>query len=487
MERHFLSFIIESTILTGIVYLLYIVLLRNETNFQFNRYFLIAAAVLSVIVPFINFPGGIGGNSIDELNIIPYNNLIDENIVDSELKQIDNKSTIGSNDFHLSFIFIAAGIYFLITVILFVKFILGIIRISHLYKNNPVRKKENYTIVYLDKDFSPFSFLRYIFLNHKYNDETHLETILKHEEAHIHKKHSYDIILLEFISIIQWYNPFIWLIKKTIKELHEFQADEKVIAQGFDSKSYFSFLLNKIVGIDAMDFANCFNKSLIKKRVMMMEKLKSKKSIGYKTILVIPLALLLAAFTINFTDNSKGDSVHNLIMQSNDEIPEGWFEAGTNPLEYEISIVKSENNKNVIQMKSLNPEGDRDFGNLMQTINAEEYIGKRIKFSGDIKTDNAEQGAVLWMRVDGKEKDRSLAFDNMYNRMPKGTNDWEKYEIVLDVPEGAIAVNFGMMLYKEGKAWFANLDLEEVSKDVPTTSLKPKELPKKPSNLDFSK
>lgn len=180
-----------------------------------------------------------------------------------------------------------------------------------------------------------------------------------------------------------------------------------------------------------------------------------------------------------------------------DVIPKGWFEAGSNPNQYEITIDNqvTYNGKSSIQIKSLDPNTAQDFGNLMQTIQAENYRGKRVKFSGYIKTENVQPvGASLWMRVDRErmnenDKNVSIAFDNMMNRSPIGTTDWQKFEIVLDIYNNAEYISFGMMLIREGTAWFAGLKFEEVDKSVPVTDLKMQEnirtFPTNPVNLEF--
>ena len=488
MERFLASYVIETVISSAIFYLLFLLILKKNTNHQFNRFYLLTASVLSAVLPFINFQTDTIRSGLQEFSIISYSNFFTENIVANDLST--NANALKTNTSSLQLIDIIIGVYILFAFIILLRFLIGLVRLFYLYKNNPVQKKANYTIVYFEKNYSPFSFLKCIFINHRYNNEEYFDTIIEHEKVHVFKKHSFDIIVLELISVIQWYNPFIWLIKKSIKEIHEFQADEKVIAQGFDSNSYFSFLLNKIVGIQAMDFANCFNKSLIKKRIIMMEKSKSRKTRIYKSLLVIPLSLFLIAFTIDFNSEYKLDDKPNLNdyqSTADEQIPDGWFEDGTNPSDYDINIEESNDGSEKYIVMTSNKNVEKGFGNLMQTFSAKEYINKRIRFSGKIKTENAKDGASFWMRVDGNDKTKSLAFDNMHNRMPIGTTDWKYYELVLDVPEGAEAIFIGMMLIQEGKAMFSDLNFDVVDKDVPTTSMIPSTLPQNPVNLDFKK
>lgn len=125
---------------------------------------------------------------------------------------------------------------------------------------------------------------------------------------------------------------------------------------------------------------------------------------------------------------------------------------------------------------------------LKQKISAEKYIGKRIRFSGWLKTENVKDGAVLWMRVDNTEH-KTLQMDNMEKRLLKGSNDWKQYSIVLDVPPEADSIHFGFLISESGKVWASDLHLECVSKSVPSTNMlaEIKKLASEPVNLDFSK
>ena len=165
-------------------------------------------------------------------------------------------------------------------------------------------------------------------------------------------------------------------------------------------------------------------------------------------------------------------------------IPLGWFSAGSNPDDYEFILDKkvfhSGKASGLIQAKQKDPKG---FGTLMQDFSAEQYKGKRMQLSAYIRTENVENWAGMWMRVEGAGQD-SLGFDNMKNRQLKGTIDWKAYSIVLDVPQDSKLIGFGILLSGAGKIWIDDVSFEEVKKDVAVTNME-KPLPAKPSNLDF--
>jgi hypothetical protein len=125
---------------------------------------------------------------------------------------------------------------------------------------------------------------------------------------------------------------------------------------------------------------------------------------------------------------------------------------------------------------------------LKQKIAATNYIGKRLRLSGWLKTENVVDASGLWMRVDNAER-KALELDNMEKRPVKGTTDWKQYSVVLDVPRGAETIHFGFILSQTGKLWVSDLHLEPVSKDTPSTNMlsDSRKPPDEPVNLDFSK
>lgn len=165
-------------------------------------------------------------------------------------------------------------------------------------------------------------------------------------------------------------------------------------------------------------------------------------------------------------------------------IMKGWYMAGSHPRDYRHGIADDETHagKRVGYLRSVT-EAPSGFGTLMQMIAAGEYLGQRIRFSAAIRTAGVDGWVGLWMRVDGPEQGRSLAFDNMQGRSISGTTDWRGYEVVLDVDEQARAIGLGVLLHGAGEARMADFRFEPVSRDVPTTGAV---YPAQPQNLDLS-
>ncbi|MCG6915605.1 hypothetical protein LJE86_16980 [bacterium BMS3Abin03] len=175
-----------------------------------------------------------------------------------------------------------------------------------------------------------------------------------------------------------------------------------------------------------------------------------------------------------------------LFANNNTELPKGWFPSGNKPSEFKMGIDYSThyNGNSSAYIQSKSPAG-KEFGTLMQTIKAENYLGKRLRLSGYIKSEDVEGWSGMWMRIDG-ENYMQMGFDNMRNRPIKGTSDWKKYEIVLDIPPDSKSINYGVLLNGDGKVWFDDFKLEEVDDNVPVTNIvSEKMIPDQPVNLDF--
>ncbi len=167
------------------------------------------------------------------------------------------------------------------------------------------------------------------------------------------------------------------------------------------------------------------------------------------------------------------------------DIPSGWFKAGDKPDSYEMGIDKGagQDGKNAATIKSIDKK-IIGFGTLMQDCLPDKYLGKRIRMSGYMKSKDVNDWAGFWLRVDNE-----LSFDNMQDRPIKGTTDWKKYEIVLDVPKEAVNIAFGALLSGTGQIWFDNITFEIVDNSVAITNGEyNKYMPQKePTNLDFEK
>jgi len=173
--------------------------------------------------------------------------------------------------------------------------------------------------------------------------------------------------------------------------------------------------------------------------------------------------------------------------------PKDWFKAGSNPDNYNIGIDKSKVQSGRKSGFLMSDYATADqFGTLMQSCKANEYIGNRIKMSGFIRSEIVNGWSGMWLRIDSAHNPTAKYFDNMINRPIKGNTDWAKYEIIMDVPENSYSMNFGILLAGSGKVWFDDVKFEIIgdSTEKFSESLNIKKSPDlniKPQNLDFEK
>ncbi len=163
----------------------------------------------------------------------------------------------------------------------------------------------------------------------------------------------------------------------------------------------------------------------------------------------------------------------------------GWFLAGSAPSKYEIGVVESAERKGKVGfLKSTKTKIKGDFGTIMQSFVPEEYLGKKLKLSAYIKSEDVKDWAGMWMRIDG-EKGKTLSFDNMQNRPIEGLTTWKQYQIILEVPKESINLSYGVLLSGTGKVWMDSFEFEVVSSNSSTTDQGAKNLLKKPTNTSF--
>ena len=312
MSNDTLAYFFRSGICLLVFYSLYWFFLRQEKIFRFNRYYLLSAVVISYLFPLINFsvffsrgtaaalPGNIVQSFIIPKNISPASATYNP-VSNTQFNLIDS----------IPYIYMAVLFVFLI------RLIIGMFKLFLICKKGSRHKTGDYTIVYTKDNIAPFSFFRFIFLNEEKTDKNNINQIIAHERIHITQHHTFDMLFVNFAAAVQWFNPFIWLIKKALKETHEFLADEKVIAQGFDSASYSELLIKQIAGVKAMDFANYFNHLLIKKRLIMLKKLKPGKLAVIKRFIIFPIAIILI-FSLGVKAQGNKQSAELKVLRASD-------------------------------------------------------------------------------------------------------------------------------------------------------------------------
>jgi hypothetical protein len=166
--------------------------------------------------------------------------------------------------------------------------------------------------------------------------------------------------------------------------------------------------------------------------------------------------------------------------------PAGWFFAGSDPSNYEGALDPSEMHAGAKSVRYASTGEPKGFGTMMQSFDAADFRGKRLRFSAWVMAKDVQDWAGLWMRVDDASNPvKTLAFDNMQQRAIKGTSDWTQYSVVLDIAPAANSIHLGILVSGKGTVWISQGSLDPVGKDVAVTNSAGAKVNKKPENLDF--
>lgn len=286
-----LPYIIKSALTLALLYTCIMPLLEKETFHRLNRIFVLGCLLLSFIIPLIHFTGGTN----QTIDMVRQAVQLPEILIDGNA----NKQSVWSLTDILICIYTLGGVAMLsLTAIQTMSLMLRLRRCEHITDN-----KGN-VIVLTDYATSPFCLFHYIVMSH--DDYANNRCfVLTHEQEHIHLRHYIDLIILQFATIIQWFNPFVWLIGKNLKAIHEFEVDEAVLNKGIDATQYQKFLVVKAVGNRLQPFANNLNKESLKRRIIMMNQKRSNRWMMLKALFIIPVATLAVSVFANTTDMSS--------------------------------------------------------------------------------------------------------------------------------------------------------------------------------------
>lgn len=275
---------VKASIAMSLFYLFYRLFIFSDTFFGWKRALLLGSIFLSMIYPFINL------SSIFQLNepakevISYYNNVLPIITIDAN----DHDWWGMSNISRIIWI-----VYLLGVVLLSFRFLIQLFTILRLASQGRRERLNGFSILRINANINPFSFFHWIFINPTLHESDDLEEILKHEETHVVEWHSLDVILSELATIPFWFNPFIWLFKRAIRQNLEFLADHRVIRSGFDTRNYQFHLLRLSHQSAAATLVNNFNVSELKKRIIMMNKKRSSLFGLTKYTLFVPLVSVL--------------------------------------------------------------------------------------------------------------------------------------------------------------------------------------------------
>ncbi|WP_298311167.1 M56 family metallopeptidase [uncultured Aquimarina sp.] len=315
-----MTYIIYSAALIGLSYLIYRLFLSKETFYHLNRWVLVGLIFVSFSLPFISIPENISFRTTifqkSEIENQP-TEVAEFAITENEIKYNESTSvstlasenianTITPSIISLDWKSIIIYIYILGVMAFGVNFLIQLAVLLYRMIQYPSIEVDRYKIVETDTNHAPYSFWNRIFINpNQYNPDTYLQ-ILKHEQMHITGKHSLDMLLVELLVTVQWFNPFAWLYRKAIDNNLEYLTDNGMLTKGEDKEVYQMNLLKVSTPDMPTGLATNYNQSFLKKRIIMMNSKKSTAKSGWKYLIIIPL---LAITVLSFNPVSINPSI----------------------------------------------------------------------------------------------------------------------------------------------------------------------------------
>ena len=276
----------KTAVILAVFYMFYRLLLSKDTFHRFNRIILLGTAALSFVLP---------------LCVITIHKVVTIPAAQSTPQVFDN-ATIGTTaavaevsepiwPYVICAIFAIGALGVLVMTIISIAKVIGIITSG---EHRTLEGSE--TLVITDAEIAPFSWMKYIVLSHG-DYESGYSQILTHEKAHIALRHSWDILFVDILTALQWFNPAMWMLKADLRAIHEFEADDAVLRSGADVKEYQYLLIRKAVSKSGYSVANSFNHSTLKARITMMLSKKSSRKGAWKALYVLPLVGISLAVT----------------------------------------------------------------------------------------------------------------------------------------------------------------------------------------------
>jgi hypothetical protein len=285
----FFVYLIKSTISLALFYIVFKLAVSRDKMHTVNRFVLLGILITSAILPFAEIPVLRENQVIPQVEVfrqiveVPvFNNPLPA--VSGEIQTVQPTDTLSVNPVLL--------IYLVAIILLLIRLVISLVRVAQLIKKAEKQSFQNYMLAVVKDFIQPFSFLRNIVISEKDYTENK-EMVITHEYAHIKHFHAIDLVICELFTALHWFNPFVWLLRRDLKLIHEYQADQAVLNKGIDATKYQLLVIEKAVGERRFAMANHFTQKPILKRIKMMKKKKLNRWTGIKLVLFVPITLLL--------------------------------------------------------------------------------------------------------------------------------------------------------------------------------------------------
>ncbi|HCX24467.1 MAG: hypothetical protein CMB80_15175 [Flammeovirgaceae bacterium] len=300
-----LIYLLEVACCHFLFWLVYRLFFQKLSSFHWNRMYLVATVVLSFLIPVLEIPVY---DAVTSAELYVWNW--------SETAQVDYQpSEVVTTAFNWYTVIpmVILSIY-LVGVLYFIGgLIISITKVLKLVRNNQVEIKSDVQLIRIPQNTRFFSFGKWVFVSSLQSiDEQSQALILSHEKAHVDHKHTYDLVLMELVSAICWFNPFIYFIKSDLRLIHEYQADEATMSINHDVDQYSRLMLSLASSSSNEGITHSFSKQNLKKRIMMINRQKSNAKSLWRYALALPV-LLLAGLIFSCTQELDSESSSELV------------------------------------------------------------------------------------------------------------------------------------------------------------------------------
>ncbi|WP_337965801.1 M56 family metallopeptidase [uncultured Flavobacterium sp.] len=333
MEALFI-FIAKSSGLLLLFYFAYFLLLRKETFFNSNRWFLLAGLITSVVLPFLVY------TKIVWIDPTP----VTMSAID--YARAYTPRAIKQESFQINWNYVVLAIYSIGFIALIIKFALDFYSLNSVLKGKKVHQQADFKFIDISENIAPFSYFDYIVYNSSMYTASELENIIEHEKVHSDQNHTMDVLISRVFCMLFWFNPIIWLYKKAILQNLEFIADSEAAKKISDKKAYQYTLLKITTHESCVAITNHFYQSLIKKRIVMLNKNQSKKWNYWKYYAIIPaLIAFVLLFQIKTIAQEKSQSQE--ITKNDDSVAVFKIHKNTTDQQLKVMAEKLKQNHNV--------------------------------------------------------------------------------------------------------------------------------------------
>jgi len=302
----FFIYLIKLSVSLSVVFMFYHFILQKLTFYNHNRWYLLGYTLLSFFIPFINISAVLEKNNWNTNEVVDWIPVIHT----TTAVGLPENTPGTFNMWAVIILVIAAGMF-----IMLVRLLLQLLSFHRMMKKALPVSTEGMNLYQVNENIIPFSFGNSIFINRHLHNEKELEEIIRHEFVHVKQRHSLDIIWAELLCLVNWFNPFAWMLRRSIRQNLEFIADHKVLENGINKKEY-QYLLLKVIGNNQYSIATQFNFSSLKKRIAMMNKLKSAKVHLLKFLFVMPVVIVMLLAFRNKYENSVIPAGRNIVQDT---------------------------------------------------------------------------------------------------------------------------------------------------------------------------